>query len=389
MNAAPAVELAGYLGSAVGVGEASRRYVIALRAAGVPVIQRDVPLHGRDQVSADLPAGPRPSSGEIGFNLLCLNPEQMVPFLDAADAPVRAGRTTIGIWTWEVDPAPPGWRSAARRVTEVWTNSRFAADLIGATVEVPVIDMPPPISLPPVIRPINIDIPRGFRVLVMFDFLSTLERKNPLGAIHAFRSAFEPGDGAVLVLKSINGRHRPEREAEVRAAAEGRPDIVLIDRTMSSDERYALIAACDCYLSLHRSEGHGLPLAEAMAMGRPVVATAYGGNTEFMNEENSYLVRWSRTAVGEGVEHYPAGAAWAEPDIQHAARLLQGVAGDRAAARSRALTGQKDVEALLAPEAVGTRMRRRLEVLSAKRGHGARHKVGQLTSRLARGWASG
>ncbi len=124
----------------------------------------------------------------------------------------------------------------------------------------------------------------------MFDYLSTLERKNPLGAIEAYRRAFAPDDGAVLVVKSVNGRHRPERHAEVTAAVEGRRDIVSIDRTISGAERDALIGACDCYLSLHRSEGHGMPLAEAMALGKPVVATAYGGNIEFMNEANSYLV---------------------------------------------------------------------------------------------------
>jgi glycosyltransferase involved in cell wall biosynthesis len=206
-------------------------------------------------------------------------------------------------------------------------------------------------------------LPSGFRVLMMFDYLSTLERKNPLGAIEAYHRAFAPDDGAVLVVKSVNGRHRPERHAEVMALVEKRRDIVSIDRTVSGAERDSLIGACDCYLSLHRSEGHGMPLAEAMALGKPVVATAYGGNIEFMNDTNSYLVAWSPARVGDQVEHYPPGASWAEPDIEHAARLLRDVHGDPDEARRRGQQGREDVLALLAPEVIGGQMRRRMQEL--------------------------
>jgi glycosyltransferase involved in cell wall biosynthesis len=369
MEDPPGVELAGYLGSAVGVGEAARRYVGALRSAGVPVLERDVPLPGRDSAQTDLPAGPRPLAAAVAFNLLCLNPEQMVPYLDGPDAPTRGGRTTIGLWSWEVDVLPPGWREASEDVTEVWTYSRFAADLIAAELEVPVLGFPPPLVCPlPELSAYAPNLPPGFRVLIMFDYLSTLERKNPLGAIEAYRRAFGPGDGTVLIVKSVNGRHRPERHAEVMAAVEARPDIVLLDRTISGSERDALIAACDCYLSLHRSEGHGLPLAEAMALGKPVVATAYGGNIEFMSEANSYLVSWIGAQVGEQVEHYPPTASWAEPDVEHAAQLLRAIHRDPESARRRAQRGRADVQALLAPEVVGAQMRRRLQELHGNPG---------------------
>jgi glycosyltransferase involved in cell wall biosynthesis len=367
MDGVPGVELAGYLSSAVGVGEAARRYVGALRSAGVPILERDVPLPGRDSVQSELPSGPRTPVDAVAFNLLCLNPEQMVPYLDGPEAPLHGERMTIGIWSWEVDVLPTGWREASERLVEVWTYSRFAAALIGAGLDVPVLGFPPPLAYRgeagarPV--PATLGLPAGFRVLVMFDYLSTLERKNPLGGIEAYRRAFQPDDGAVLVVKSVNGRHRPERLQEVMAAVAGRPDVVVIDRTLSGGERDALLASCDCYLSLHRSEGHGLPLAEAMSLGKPVIATAYGGNIEFMDEANSYLVGWAPAPVGEYVEHYPAGATWAEPDIEHAARLLRTIHRDPHAARIRAQRGQNDVQSLLAPETVGTRIGRRLHEL--------------------------
>ena len=226
---------------------------------------------------------------------------------------------------------------------------------------------PPPLSVASADSKLSMALPNGFRVLVMFDFLSTLERKNPFGAIEAFQRAFSPEDGAVLILKSVNGRHRPERQAELLRAVGDRPDIVSIDETISSIERDALISECDCYLSLHRSEGHGLPLSEAMALGKPVVATAYGGNTEFMTEENSYLVACALTRVGEGVEHYPSQAHWAEPDLDDAARLLKTARGDLESGRSRGSRAQNDVQRSLAPEIVGAQMCDRLEGLLPSR----------------------
>jgi glycosyltransferase involved in cell wall biosynthesis len=380
---APAVELAGYLGAAAGVGEAARRYVWALRSAGVEVLERDVPLPGRDAAESDLPAGLRPSAEAVGFNLLCLNPEQMVPYLAGPEAPATAGRASIGLWSWEVDVVPPGWSAAAASVAEVWTYSRFAARLIGAATGTPVWGIAPPVVQAAHPVPLPFQLPTGFRVLVMFDYLSTLERKNPLGAIAAYRRAFRPEEGAVLVVKSVNGRHRPQREAELLEAIGGRPDIALIDRTVSGAERDALIAACDCCLSLHRSEGHGLPLAEAMALGKPVVATAYGGNVEFMSEANAYLVAWSPARVGEQVEHYPATASWAEPDLEHAARLLRAVREEPEEAQRRVRQAQIDVRALLAPEVVGAQMRGRLEHLQeAEFGRRGRRGVPRLIEKL-------
>jgi glycosyltransferase involved in cell wall biosynthesis len=264
----------------------------------------------------------------------------------------------------------------------VWTYSRFSAARISAAVERPVLVMPPPVGPRVAVTP-RCTLPDGFRVLVMFDFLSTLARKNPLGAITAYREAFRAGGGAGLVIKSINGRHRPDRREEIMAAIGGRPDVVLIDETMSSSERYGLIDACDCVLSLHRSEGHGLVLAEAMAAGKPVVATDYGGNAEFMSIENSYPVPWRLTQVGPAVEHYPAEASWAEPDIAEAARLLRDVRDHPQEAARRVHYARLTIERTLAPRVVGAHMRRRLEDLGDTGARVPRY-LAQFRARLRR-----
>src|SRR5207249_3990322 len=122
--------------------------------------------------------------------------------------------------------------------------------------------------------------------LFMFDFFSTVQRKNPVGLIEAFCRAFEPGEGPQLVLKTINGIRRPHALEEVLWAARGRPDIHVLDRSLTARERDALVTSCNCYVSLHRSEGFGLPLAECMALGKPVIGTAFSGMTDFMTEAN-------------------------------------------------------------------------------------------------------
>jgi len=361
----PGIELAGYLEAAVGAGEAARRYLGALRAVHARVRARDIPLPGRDSAMAPQARGRRVGLHRTRFNLLCLNPEQLVPYLASPNAPTCRGRRTIGLWNWEVDVIPAGWVAAAREVDEIWASSEFTARHIRAVTDTPVLGLLLPLATGSAARAPAPQAPSAFRVLVMFDYLSTLERKNPLGAIAAYRQAFGPGDGAQLIVKSMNGVHRPERRAEVERAAAGRDDIVLRDETISSVARDALVASCDCLLSLHRSEGFGLGLAEAMAAGKPVVATAYGGNVEFMNASNSYLVPYELTRVGAGCEHYPPDAIWAQPSVEQAASALREIFAQRQRSHDRAQRGRADVRSLLAPERIGAQILDRLEVLAA------------------------
>jgi glycosyltransferase involved in cell wall biosynthesis len=358
------VELVGYLGAAVGGGETARRYLGALRVAGIAVRERNVALEGRDSAMTALPLGRRAASRSIGCNLLCLNPEQMVPYLGSPEAPPLRNRVNVGAWAWEVDIVPSGWVEAARRVVEVWACSEFTARLIAAATGARAVGILPPLPTTPLVSSAPAERPRPFRVLSMFDYLSTIQRKNPAGAIEAYRAAFGPEDGAQLIIKSVNGVHRVDARREVELAASGRADISLQDGTVSGEERDALVAGCDCLISMHRSEGFGLSLAEAMSAGKPVIATAYGGNTEFMTAANSYLIGYEPTLVGAGCEHYAATASWAEPDVARAAAALRAIVDDPNEARERAARGQREVNVMLAPARIGAQMRDRLAMLS-------------------------
>jgi len=168
-------------------------------------------------------------------------------------------------------------------------------------------------------------LPDGYRFLFAFDYLSVFERKNPIAVVEAFRRAFVPGSGAALIVKTLNHDYAPDAHQRLRAAAAGHPNVHLIERRLSRAERDGLMNAANCYVSLHRAEGFGYTLAEAMWLGKPVVATGYSGNLDFMTAENSYPVDYRLVPIGPGCDPYPADGVWADPDIAHAARLMREV----------------------------------------------------------------
>lgn len=200
----------------------------------------------------------------------------------------------------------------------------------------------------------------------MFDHGSVLDRKNPLGTIAAFAEAFSPDMGAALVLKSTNAEHDPAGRERLRAAAAGHPHIHLVEGYLSPQQTHALIAAADCFVSLHRAEGLGLGPAEAMARGKPVIATGYSGNMDYMTEANAYLVEHTLCTVGPGCWPYPEDAHWADVDLEHAARLMREVFDDQAQAGERGARAAADIARTHSLEVAGRSMRTRLENVAGR-----------------------
>jgi hypothetical protein len=362
-----AVRVSGYLGHTLGLGSAARGYVRALGAAGVPVSTVSVPLHHLELVvKMEADYGEHGfedliHEGRHGFEIVAVNADELPGFVERLGDDYFEG-PRIGIWGWETNSIPPRWRRAFALVDEVWVYSRFMAENIGAVAPVPVIALPPPVQAPAELpTPLRLGVPDGFMFLFVFDYMSTVQRKNPVGLIEAFKQAFAPGEGPQLLIKTINGPLCPLAEEEVLWAAHGRPDVHVIDRSLSGDELNGLMAACDCYVSLHRAEGFGLTMAEAMAIGKPVIATGYSGNVDFMSEENSYLVDYAIGRVGPECEIYPADGEWAEPSVEHAARLMRHVHENPAEAAGRGARAALDIATGLSPQRTGEAMRTRLE----------------------------
>jgi len=341
---AEGINFVGHFRAILGIGEAARLLTHAADVAQIPhaTITCDDTVHWQDHPFDERPAG----AGSYDINILCVNADGTPPFAREAGPAFFAGRHTVGYWFWEVDPLPAGMHHAFDHVDEVWTATEYMAGIIRAAGRKPVFTVPVPVPVPavsPVITRERLGLPNRFVFLLLFDFLSVVSRKNPLGLIKAFSTAFSPDEGPMLLIKSINGHLRLPELEQLRMAAAARPDITVVDQCYSVEERDALLGACDCYVSLHRSEGLGLTMAEAMALGKPVIATGYSGNLHFMTPDNSYLVDYTLSAVPAGCGPYPVGARWAAPNLDHAARLMREVYERPFDAARKARRGQADI----------------------------------------------
>jgi glycosyltransferase involved in cell wall biosynthesis len=358
----------GFFTAELGVGEAARLLIAGLDAGSVPALPIQGQLippsrQGHDFAHAGIDEAAYP------INILCINGDGVSVFAREAGRSFFEGRYTIALWFWEVGDPPPSWSQAYEFIDEVWVASQHVYDVIAPTSPIPVVKTRLPVAMPDLARRGHAELglpERGFLFLYAYDYHSVAARKNPLGLIEAFRRAFPTGGGAQLVLKSINAESCAGDHERVVLAAKGRDDITLLDDYVSSGEKNAMIAACDCYVSLHRSEGLGLTVAEAMLLGKPVIATRYGGTLEFTNDENSYLVRWEPAAVGEGAYPYAPDAIWAEPDLDHAAALMRHVLDHPQEARERGLIARRDVLDHHSPAVAGAAIGRRLALVNER-----------------------
>jgi glycosyltransferase involved in cell wall biosynthesis len=362
------VNVAGYMESEVGVGEAARAAISALDAARIPLL----PVHGpwRPEIRQGHRFTTfRPQDAVFPVNLLCVNADMTERWLAEAGPGFRAGRYTIGLWWWEVTAWPEQWLGAFDLVDEVWvaTDHIHAALAPVATVPVTKITLPVRAPTPRLRTRADLGLPEGFLFLFMFDYCSIVERKNPFDVIEAFIRAFDSGEGATLAIKCINQDADPTAHERLRLAAAHHPDIHIIEGYVSAADKNSMMASADCYVSLHRSEGFGLTLAESLLLGKPVIATRYGGNLDFMAADASWLVDAEMVPIGSGNEPYPAGGEWAQPDVAQASRYMREIFEDPAAARERSARGAAAIRRTHSPQAAGATMAARLELLRGRR----------------------
>jgi glycosyltransferase involved in cell wall biosynthesis len=253
---------------------------------------------------------------------------------------------------------------------EIWAPSRFIADALARRITRPVIHMPVALELtPPAAMPRErFGLPADrFLFFFAFDFLSFIERKNPQAAIAAFRAAFPEAGRAGLVLKCMNGSVVPEKLQAFRDELAGDRDIFLIDDTLTREETLALIASTDAVVSLHRSEGLGLLIAEAMLLGKPVIATDYSASQDLLSAETGYPVRYSLVPVPDGAYPFAEGQVWAEPDVQHAAELMAALAANPHWADKRVDAARRHMQTTFCYKNVGRLQAERLCTLQTMR----------------------
>jgi glycosyltransferase involved in cell wall biosynthesis len=358
------VNLTGYFASEKGVGEAARAVIRALEAVAIPYVLNNIcdeGSHNRDHTY-----GAFRQDNPYAVNLVQVNADVATPYL-RWKADMLRGRVNIGYWNWELSVFPAEWQSSFSFFHEVWAPSLFTQRSIASVSPIPVRLVPFSIAVPP--RPVPgmgrayFGLPRGpLLFFFAFDSHSYMERKNPLGLIEAFRRAFGDSRDVLLVIKTMHTSDSDDYSRLVETCSRY-GNVRLLDRVFSRTEMHALMMCCDAYVSLHRSEGFGLTIAEAMAMGKPVIATAYSSNVDFMTADNSCPVRFRLAKLEKDHGPYRTGAEWAGPLVEHAAAEMRRIAFTPSLGRSLGATARKDVGLYLNPARVGELIYSRLTAL--------------------------
>jgi glycosyltransferase involved in cell wall biosynthesis len=264
---------------------------------------------------------------------------------------------------------PEVWAPAFDLVDEIWAPSGFTAEAIRGRTKKPVLVVPHPAANGRAAAPdrARFGVPEGrVAVFANLDLNSYVARKNPEGAVAAFREAFgEAADGPVLILKTHGGRHVEAARRRIREIVDGAANVIVIDQVLAAADLASLQASADIYLSLHRAEGFGLGIAEFMALGKPVIVTGWSGNMDFTDESCAALVGFDLVPVKPQDYPYADGSRWAEPRLADAVRHLRELALSAERRASLGRRGQARVREKLSLEAVGALMRARLEEIDA------------------------
>jgi glycosyltransferase involved in cell wall biosynthesis len=334
VGADKAIAVVGYFSAPSGRGEDARTLSQSLAIAGFRVTEIDR-------------GGTAPESLDIDESCTCIHvlnaDTTFQDYVWSTRLRNRLGKN-VGYWAWELSEFPAAWKYAFAFYDEVWGISEFGT--LGLQKQ----EYRQVQTLPNAVRPAEkgalampIEVEDGvFCFFFSFDFSSYVARKNPEGVVRAFMKAFPEGNEPVqLLIKSIGGDERPDALSSLLDLCDGDGRIVIIDGHLAREEVDGLFARSDAYVSLHRAEGFGRGIAEAMLQCKPVIVTGYSGSNEFCDASNSFPVKYSLTKIQPN-EYVPAavGLEWAEPDVHHAATQLRAVFERKRDANEIAMRGR-------------------------------------------------
>ena len=363
----------GYAEGALGLGEVFRTTLRAVKSSGLPfgvypfkrnIETRLIGPYMQDRYDV---AHPYP------VNVALMAPDQ-VPYLIEELEPYHFDQSyTVLITYWELQKAPEAWREPLKNVDEIWAPNAFVAGAFEGIFDGPITIVPPAIPIPADDLPdrthFQLEADR-FYFLFSFDYFSSPFRKNPIGVVEAFQRAFPKGDEPVgLVIKSVGlPQQYPDIRQHIQRAADHDPRIRLIDETLSREDMSGLIKSCDAYVSLHRSEGLGLGMIEAMTFGRIVIGTDYSGCSDFLNDRTGFPVPYGFTPIGGHEYPWSEGQKWAQPDVQAAADIMRSVVANPEEARRRGAFARDFIADLYSDTAVANAIKDRLSQIEALRG---------------------
>ncbi|ATE64047.1 glycosyltransferase [Rhizorhabdus dicambivorans] len=351
-----------------GLGAASRGIIAAIRRTGALLSLHPIkqPFHIHKPLAPPVDIVDFEEPADIA--VVHLNPDSWHLLTDEQRGAIAAAGKRIGYWVWEMGHIPPAWRRNFGAVDRIWAPSHYCAELFATEANVPVdvvphvVPVPEPVALDRAGALARLGLPADRRtILYVFDGSSYLVRKNPAALVRAFSASGLAEEGWSLLLKTKHLHDRPEEGEAFRALAEGSEGVVLIDRSMAADELAELTALADLYASPHCSEGFGLTIAEAMAAGKPVVATDFGGSRDFVDASVGWPVKAHPWRLDQDFGHYTEGGEWARIDepalttaLIRAARAIE--AGDAGKKRGKGAAARARIAALLSYEAVAEKI---------------------------------
>ena len=364
------MNVVGFLTADLGVGESARCMVRAADAAALPTALVPLKLHCRNPLGDMTYSGRLRSDNPLSVNVIHIDPPAARDIDHHHGAAFRTGKYNIAYFAWELTEFPDAWVESLDYFDEVWCPSDFTRRAIAAKSPWPVLTFPHaigfarPAGTPAELRG-RFGLPTGCLLfLTLFDLNSYAARKNPAAALAAFAESGLAAVGAHLVVKVHNTGANPEELLKLEETARNLPGVILITETLSREETYALEAACDCLISLHRSEGFGLVVAECMYLGKPVIATDWSATAEYLDADNGCPVRCQPVTLERNFGPYFKGAQWAEPEVAHAADYLRRIAADPAWAARLGAAARATIEARFAPGVIGNLYRQRLESIA-------------------------
>ncbi|MFM7547296.1 MAG: glycosyltransferase [Cyanobacteriota bacterium] len=371
------VALFGHVSASFGLADGAEATRRSLEASGCRVHCVDLKLTTHQSL-ADGSAkakqlAPAPTPAAVLLDLVHTNPNVLAATPGLLDPARLTAPLRIGYWAWELEVFPDGWERQCCDYDEIWCPSAYCAQSLSQRSCVPVVPLPhlpdwPRLDALRQQRRQRQRSDRPFRFLTLFDFWSTPERKNPAGAIAAFQAAFPPDQAATdppvqLLIKTSSAEQFPRQRRQLESLAGGDPRVRWLDGLLSRDALDALFCGADALVSLHRAEGFGLNLADAMAIELPVIATGYSANLEFMPLGSAELVPWQPTTVSTSCWDYRAGMPWAEPDQQAAAAAMRRLVEQPGWAADLGRRGAAAVRERLATERLAGIVRQRLAQL--------------------------
>lgn len=325
------VNIVGFHTGVLGLGEDVRLASQVVLDYGFKVAAISAPISGPDDVVAKVEGCIDTDTKLFDISLFCLPPPELYRLgIEGGDELLDGCDYKIAFSPWELPTIPKELEIVTSSIDEVWAQSDYVKKCFDKIDGLKVYKMPMVVEIP---EPSNGDslmnIRRNkstFTYLVMFDGSSWLSRKNPLLAVRAYVNAYKESEYNVqLIIKTMNLDCSHPMWTEIVDLTRERGDILIIDQRYSRQQTIDLIHACDCYISLHRSEGFGRIIAESMLLDTAVIVSGYSGNMDFCNNENSYLVSGELLPLSEGDYIFDVGQFWFDADLDSAVNQIREV----------------------------------------------------------------